>query len=302
MLQHVNPADSEEPASSASSSGGVWDAFHLNSVDEGPDGELLLSARNMWALYEISKHTGKILWQLGGKRSDFTFGAGADFFWQHDARFRPGNRISMFDDGCCGDPDGKPEQESHGLILNVDFRGRRATIDRTYYHQPPLFVGSQGNAQLLPSGDEFIGWGQESYYSEYAAAGNSAQDGLRNLRYDAIMPGSNVSYRAFRYQWVGIPDYPPSAAARTGDGQTTVYASWNGSTRTAAWQVLAGPRPGFLSVTVPHARRTGFETAVPTNSTGPYFQVKALDAAGNVLGVSKVVKTDRPNDETAHGG
>lgn len=293
-LRHLDPADSEVPASDASSSGGVWDAYHLNSIDEGPGGRLLLSSRNMWAIYEISRSTGRIDWQLGGRKSDFTFGPGADFYWQHDARYRPGNRISMFDDGCCNQPGGSPEQQSHGLILDVDFRGRRATTASTYYHEPALFAASQGNTQALPGGNEFVGWGQEPYYSEYAAAGNTEGDGSRNLLYDVKLPGSDISYRAFRNAWVGTPADPPSAAVRRGSGgRSVVYASWNGSTQTRAWQVLAGPGPRALSVVVAHAPRTGFETAVTTRSSGPYFQVKALDANGRVLGVSKVVTVPR---------
>ncbi|MDM4718900.1 hypothetical protein QTQ03_04535 [Micromonospora sp. WMMA1363] len=69
-----------------------------------------------------------------------------------------------------------------------------------------------------------------------------------------------------------------------------VYASWNGSTQTAAWQVLAGPDPGSLSVVVGHAPRTGFETTVATGRRGPYFQVRALDRDRNVLGTSVVTK------------
>ncbi|QKV90690.1 aryl-sulfate sulfotransferase [Streptomyces sp. NA02950] len=291
MLRHVNPADSEVPASDASSSGGVWDAYHLNSIDENDKGELLISSRNMWAIYNISRKSGKIRWQLGGKKSDFTFAPNARFYWQHDARFRPGNRISMFDDGCCNQPDGTPEQQSHGLILNLDARTHRATVDRSYYHDPALFAPSQGNTQALPNGNQFIGWGQESYYSEYAGAGNTENTPSRNLLYDVRMPGSDISYRAFRNTWVGTPYYPPKAAARTADGHSVVYASWNGSTQTRAWRVLAGPDPRSLSVVVRHAPRSGFETAVTTRSRGPYFQVKALDASGKVLRASHVVKT-----------
>ncbi|WP_225077479.1 arylsulfotransferase family protein [Streptomyces sp. CoT10] len=135
-------------------------AFHINSVDEGPDGRLLISARNMWAIFDVSKKSGRIRYQIGGKKSDFTFGPNADFYWQHDARCRPGNRISMFDDGCCDLPDGAPEQRSHGLILDLDFRSRKATVHRSYY-QPPLESPTQGNTQALFNGNEFIGWGPE---------------------------------------------------------------------------------------------------------------------------------------------
>ncbi|MEU8587392.1 arylsulfotransferase family protein [Streptomyces sp. NPDC048664] len=289
-LDHLDPADSEEPVSSASSSDGVWDAFHVNSVDEGPEGQLLVSARNMWALYDVARKSGRIRWQLGGKKSDFTFGPNADFYWQHDARFRPGDRISMFDDGCCDLPDGTPEQKSHGLILNLDLRHRKATVSRAYYHQPPLESPTQGNLQSLPNGDKFIGWGQSPYLSEYRNAGNTEGDASKNLLYDARMPGNDISYRVYRNEWVGTPYYPPSAAARAKGDRTTVFASWNGSTGTRAWQVLAGPRPGSLSVAVRHVARDGFETAVVTRARGPYFQVRALDAKGRVLRASAVVK------------
>ncbi len=296
-LDHLNPADSEEPVSSASSSEGVWDAFHINSVDEGPDGRLLISARNMWAIYDVAKASGRIRYQIGGKRSDFAFGPGADFYWQHDARYRPGNRISMFDDGCCDLPDGAPEQVSHGLVLDLDFRSRKATVDRTYYHQPPLESPTQGNTQALPNGNAFVGWGQSPYYSEYAGEGNTQENPSRNQLYDARLPGADISYRAFRNEWTGTPYYPPDAAARTGGAGSVVYASWNGSTETRAWRVLAGADPRSLSVVVRHAPRSGFETAVTTKARGPYFRVEALNAQGRVLGTSRVVNVRAPRHD-----
>jgi hypothetical protein len=290
MLDHVDPANSEEAVSSASSSGGVWDAYHLNSIDEGPDGQLLISARNMWALYAIDRGTGGVRWQLGGKKSDFTVDQDAQFYWQHDARFRSATEISVFDDGCCDLPNGSPEQPSHGLILTLDPAARHASAARAYFHNPTLESASQGNVQRQPNGNEFIGWGQNQYYSEYAGGGNSASDSGQNLLYDAKMPGQNISYRVFRNEWTGTPDTPPAAAARTRDGTNTVYASWNGSTATQAWQVLAGPDPGALAVVADRVARAGFETSVGVDNPGPYFQVRALDGSGQVLGTSSVVK------------
>ncbi len=296
----MSPAQSQVAASSASSSDGVWDAYHMNSLDPGPGGQLLISARNTWAVYDISMGTGRIRWQLGGRHSDFTFARDADFYWQHDARFRPGNTISMFDDGCCDLPDGRPEQQSHGLILRLDFRRQRATVARAYYHQPGLYSPTQGNTQLLPNGNEFIGWGQNEYYSEYAQAGNSLGHGALDLLYDAKMPGANISYRTFRQAWTGLPYYPPTLAVQRGRGHATVYASWNGSTRTAAWQVLAGPRAGSLAA-VGHGRRTGFQTAITTSSPGPYYQVRALSASGAVLGTSRVVRAGGDGGASSKG-
>lgn len=69
VLAHVNPDDSMLPASSATSANNIWDCFHVNSVEEGPNNTLLISMRNMWAIYLVDKTTGKIVWQLGGKKA-----------------------------------------------------------------------------------------------------------------------------------------------------------------------------------------------------------------------------------------
>ena len=54
--------------------GRIFDYFHVNSIEIDHDGNLLVSARNTHTIYKISRRTGKILWRLGGKRSDFTLG------------------------------------------------------------------------------------------------------------------------------------------------------------------------------------------------------------------------------------
>lgn len=289
VLAHLNPADSMVPASSATSTNNIWDCFHVNSVEEGPDNTLLICMRNTWAIYQVDKETGKIIWQLGGKRSDFTFGPNATFSWQHDARYRRGNRISLFDDACCASPTSPAQGPARGLILQLDFRNMTANVDRTYYHDPLLKVPSQGNMQKLPNGNQFVGWGQEPYLSEFASVGNTVKDPSLNLLYDMQFPGDNLSYRAFKNRWVGLPLDPPSIAVELQEDAATVYASWNGSTETVAWQVLAGPKRHALSVVVARTPRTGFETAIDVDSVGPYFQVKALNSRGQVIGTSRTV-------------
>jgi len=290
-LEHIPLADSYEPASTARSTNNIWDAYHCNAIgltDSSDD--ILLSGRNLWTIYRIHKPTQAIVWRLGGKQSDFTIGAGANFSWQHDARFLPGNVISMFDDNCCESftiPPGTPF--AHGLILQLDLVGMTATLKESYYHDPNIQVSSQGNVQSLGNGNKFIGWGQSQYYSEYRAPGNTVHTPALNVLYDATMPTNNYTYRAYRYNWVGMPYYPPSIAVQRNNGQITVYASWNGSTETTAWQVYAGVCPYKLTKIIT-ANKIGFETALPVNNTGPYFQVMALDAEDQVIGASKTIK------------
>lgn len=160
-----------------------------------------------------------------------------------------------------------------------------AKADRTYYHGPELYVPSQGNVQKLSNGNQFVGWGQEPYLSEYRSTGNSEKDPTLNWLYDMQFPDQNLSYRAFKDKWVGLPLYPPSIAVNPlCEDAAIVYASWNGSSETAAWQVLAGPKPNKLSEVVTGAPRTGFETDILVQSIGPYFQVKALNSSGQTIG------------------
>ena len=260
--------------------------------------DIIVSSRSMWTIYRINKPTGNIIWQLGGKQSSFTIESGGEFSWQHDARFLPPNLVSMFDDN--SDNSSEPGPPSHGLILQLDLVNMTAGVYRTYFHDPNIIVASQGNVQSLANGNKFVGWGQSQYYSEFSQAGNTALNPALNFLYDAAMPTTDYSYRAYRYNWVGRPFYPPSigliSVKTNGTGltnrQITIYASWNGSTETTQWQVFAGSKSKKLSLAA-SSPKSGFETAIPVSEQGPYFQLKALDATGKVIGESKILKVGK---------
>ena len=78
-LGHIRLAESEAalPPNSGKGSTAPYDYFHINSVEKLPNGDYLISARNTWGVYEISGKTGKVVWRLGGKKSDFEMGRGA---------------------------------------------------------------------------------------------------------------------------------------------------------------------------------------------------------------------------------
>lgn len=287
-LQHIPLSDSHVDASGSVLTNNIWDAYHLNSIGltDSPE-NILVSSRSMWAIYKINKPTGNIIWQLGGNQSSFTIESGAEFSWQHDARFLPNNLISLFNDNSNGSS--TPTTPSHGLILQLDFLNMQANLYRSYFHDPNLTVASQGNLQSLANGNKFIGWGQSQYFSEYNEAGNTEADPALSLLYDAQMPSPNFSYRAYKNSWVGRPCNPPSIAIQSNNGQILVYASWNGSTETREWQLLAGCKPKNLMLVLTRAK-SGFETTLSTRDLGPYFQVRALDARGRVIGKSKIVK------------
>jgi hypothetical protein len=290
-LNYIPLTNSYEPASSATSTGNIWDVYHLNSIGltDSPT-DIVVSGRNLWTIYRINKPTGQIVWQLGGKQSNFTFGSGATFSWQHDARYLPNNVVSMFDDNCCESqtvPPGTPP--SHALYLQLNLSNMSANLATEYFLDANLHVSSQGNAQTLSDGHVFVGWGQSAYYSEFAPGGNTIANPSMNLLYKATIPGNNYSYRAYRETWVGAPYYPPVIAPVQGAGHTTIYASWNGATEVKTWQIFSVSFAGTHLVT--SAPKSGFETAITVPGAGGYFLAKALDAHGTVIGVSAVTLT-----------
>lgn len=253
-----------------------YDYFHLNSLQLLPDGNVLLSGRHTWGVYEVNKQTGKLVWTLGGKYSNFRIGAGAHFSWQHDARLI-GDKLTVFDDAAYG---AKQEQsQSSAKILRLNLAGRTATLVRSYGHLPPLISGSQGSAQLLPNGNMLVGWGNQPDFSEYTAGGDQLFNGS--------LPLGVESYRAYRFPWTGEPLTRPSLAlSPRSDGSLGVYASWNGATQVASWRVLGGPSPRRLR-SLDTAPCTGFETHVTLHSQPRYLAVLALDSHGHALGTSQ---------------
>ena len=69
-----------------------YDTFHINSIQQDSDGNIVISARNTWTIYKVSHQTGAIIWKLGGKHSSFKMGRNATFAFQHDARMRSSQR------------------------------------------------------------------------------------------------------------------------------------------------------------------------------------------------------------------
>jgi Arylsulfotransferase (ASST) len=261
--------------------GAPFDYFHLNSVEVGPDGDLLLSARNACALYELDRSTGAVNWRLGGKRSDFRLGEGVRFCRQHDARWTGEGEISLFDNRIA-----QPSQsgQSRAIRLEVDERARRVRLLRGYKHPRDLAAANKGGARMQANGNLLVAWGAVPVVTEYTRRGQ--------IVFDARFTGANDgSYRAQRADWTGRPRTRPAVAAQRRGDRVAVWASWNGATEVARWEVLGGASAGALEP-VGGADRRGFETAISVPAGPRYVAVRALDARGTVLGSSRAVRPD----------
>jgi hypothetical protein len=137
---------------------------------------------------------------------------------------------------------------------------------------------SQGNTQVLPNGNVFVGWGSTGYASEFSAAGQ--------LLFDADFSGSIQSYRCFRFPWIARPTQPPALAVDPAtNGTVKAYASWNGATEVATWEVLGGTDASKLT-SLGTFQRTDFETTLSVKPAGSLLAVRAIDANQVILGTS----------------
>ncbi|EPS29320.1 hypothetical protein PDE_04269 [Penicillium oxalicum 114-2] len=289
--QHFPPTSSYQPLKDQGhdrASG--YDFFHINSVDKDDQGRYLISSRHAHCVVSIDGVTGDVLWTLGGKTNDFedlSSGQATGFSWQHDARWQGTNRITLFNNAANGDL--SQQKISFGALIELDLVNRRAELVQTYYHPQQLAAVSQGNVQILDSGNVFVGWGHSAAYTEFSPEGVV----VCNVHYGAsayFQFGRVVSYRVTKADWVGMPDTLPDIAV-AGDH---AYVSWNGATEVREWRTEAWDGVSLRNMSfeiVGQVVRDGFETEIwlPVNVTS-YFRISAIDANGNVLVTSGTLK------------
>jgi len=267
-LDHVAVSDTYQPL--PKNLRHPFDYFHVNSVQELPDGNFLISSRNARAAYDVSGQNGVVLWKLGGKHPSFRMGRGTSFAYQHDVRLGAHDVVTMFDDGA-GPP--QVEKYSHVLGVRLDFRHMRASRAFSWGHSPGILANFEGNAQQLSGGHFFVGWGQDPHVTEYNARGRAI--------FDAQYVAGVWQYRAYRMRWTATPAERPAIAASRNGRTTTVYASWNGATSFGYWRVLAGSSPNALR-TVKAVGRNGFETSISVKAAR-YVAVVALDSRRHTM-------------------
>jgi hypothetical protein len=116
-FDHLGLDELVNPSTPGSPVGHDYD--HPNSIDIDPDGNYLVSWRNLDAVLLIDGQTGEILWRLGGTKSDFTFVDDPlhGFSGQHDARLLPGGHLLLLDNGTLHSP---PTTRAAEYALDVD--------------------------------------------------------------------------------------------------------------------------------------------------------------------------------------
>ena len=255
-----------------------YDYFHVNSVNLDNDGNLLISSRHTWTVYKVDRNSGRIIWRLGGKRSDFEPGPGVPFAWQHDPVSAGNDVVRIFDNESNGLP---LRPQSRVTTVRLDPQQGTAALVQAIEHPAGLSTPSQGNSQRLPGGDLFVGWGRLGRISEFSADGR--------LLFDATLPPGYDTYRAYRFPWTGQPSSSPTASARRDGLDVAVDATWNGATDIARWGVLAGAGRGTLKPAGSFAW-SGLDTTAHIETRATWVAVTAEDADGRTVAGSAPVR------------
>ena len=261
-------------------------------MDKNEEGDYLISGRHVETVYKISGTNGSIMWKLGGKSSDFVQ-SNLNFSYQHDVRYVSQNStvtiISLFDNAYNGY--NGSALHSEGKIISLDNTTMTASLLREYEAPGGGAVSaSQGNMQLLPNGNVFLGWGSWQSVSE------STSDGTP-VYYAHFATTDALQYRSFKFNFTSRPTTSPAlyTYAHNTSAQTDFYVSWNGATEVSSWRFYAGSSSESLKY-IGNIRKTGFETVSTHASFFAFAVAEAIAKNGTELRNSTITKTFIPGN------
>ncbi|KAI0138988.1 ASST-domain-containing protein [Hypoxylon sp. NC0597] len=308
-LDHVSPDEAILPinpgqAGSGFNSSDAWDYFHINSVDKDSDGNYLISARDACSIHKINGTDGSIIWKLNGKDSSFKVPKEAEFCFQHHARFISQHDdeevISLYDNSAhgtehAGGSEVHTAPTSSGKIIKVNTTSWEAELVQGFFPPDDLLSKSQGSTQTLPNGNVLVNWGSSGAVTEYLPDGTP----IFHSYFDSGYLGLGVeNYRAFRYNWTGLPNEEPAIVALKSEKGVTAYVSWNGDTETKTWRFYAVTDAFGSREFLGEAERTSFETSLQiSNVDVGAISAEAIDAYGKSLrntGIALVEQEIKP--------
>lgn len=177
-----------------------WDSegnnnyFHGNHITYTNDGNLLISARNTSQVIKIDINSGKVLWKLGGKSSDFAFidDPYHGFNHQHSVHELANGNILLYDNGNYHNP---PITRMVEYELNKETMQARLVWS---YSQPGRFTYAAGSVQRLPNGNTLIGWGMEPSMSSTTPRITEINKSGETML-DIFFPENILFYSAYKF-------------------------------------------------------------------------------------------------------
>ena len=187
----------EDYSFGSGSTGKTVSAFNFNTINQDHDGQLFTNG-----IRKLNRQTGEIIYNLGGDDNEFTLvgpDANVSHFGGHGFHRIENGNVLIYDNG----PQQGGTSRAHEYAL--DEVNKIATHAWTYTPDPEIPAWHRGNAQRLPNGNTFIGWGGAGG-DPIPTCTEVTSDG--NVVFEVYFDDPNVeSYRAFRFP------YPPQSQA-----------------------------------------------------------------------------------------
>jgi hypothetical protein len=195
---------------------------HMNAIEFDEDGHILVSCRHLSAVLKINRQTGAIIWQLGGKKSDFAFVNDplGQFECQHAVCRTGHNRLLIFDNGNLHFP-----PTTRAVEYELDIDAKTATMVWEYRQEPgTAYSYYMGNAQRLPNGNTLINWavGQRPKATEVRPDGSKA--------FEMNFINQYHSYRTQKFDWNVPAAAPVLIAEQTGNQLILIFNQFGAET------------------------------------------------------------------------
>lgn len=166
-----------------------FDYGHGNAIVEDLDGGLLLSFRNLNAVYKINRVTGQVEWRLGGKSSSFAFPNDPGFSAQHDIKRLPNGNVTLFDNANMA----AFPKISRAVEYSLDTVNWVATRVWEYRYAPGFLSAAMGSHQTTGDRLHLVNYGLNFRPNPSFVL----TDDEGNLLSELFFRDSFVSYRSF---------------------------------------------------------------------------------------------------------
>ena len=217
-IDHIPITDSDEDLTASRINYSTLNAFEIDN-----DGNILASFRNHSEIMKISRSTGEIMWRMGSPRGEFTFigehEENAPYYYarQHDIRRLPNGNISLFDNGQFHQP-----PYSRGVEYNLDEVNKVATLVSEFrYPNGNIFCATAGNAQKLPNGGWFIGYGVPNPQFVMRNAVEYHPD--KSIALELSLPNNVLAYRVYKLPWKELIYKPSVTLFELLEGNTYIF-------------------------------------------------------------------------------
>jgi len=214
------------------------DGVHTNSLMMDNDGNLVFSSLGLANIIKISRQTGKVIWQLGGKYNMFHFTnvdsiTGVSMCYGHFFRRLPNGNVIFYNNNVDG-------TTIPSKVIEWKLDEVKLTATKVWSYTSNNILGFHlGDAQRLPNGNTMIGWGDDG-----SAAGPACTevDASGNKLFELSFTDKYMySYRIYRMEF---PGNNPKAEREVNSLNIGSYSFIQGDTLNTGVQVAVNSMQG----------------------------------------------------------